>query len=190
MTASKFEVATACASDFDQVVTLQKANALLALPEDARGDGFLSSDFTAEHFEQMAQSVDLVVAREAGKVIGFLCASTLDFNRNMPLPAAMMQRFPHLKIRSRNFDEVLSYITGPVCVEKSYRGQGVFEALYNKLFDATAMNYDVALAFIATSNPRSLKAHEKVNMNVIDQFDFGGREYYIVARVLREVEQL
>ncbi|MBS2001393.1 MAG: GNAT family N-acetyltransferase [Cyanobacteria bacterium SZAS LIN-5] len=185
MQVSKFQVTTAGALDFEQVVTLQKANSLAVLPEDARGDGFLSSDFTAEQFEQMAKSVALIVALDAGQVIGFVCASTPEFNRNVPVPAAMMQRFPRIKIGSRRLNEVSSFISGPVCVEKSYRGQGVFEALYNKLFDATATDFDVALAFIATSNPRSVKAHGKVGMDVIDRFDVAGREFYIVARVLR-----
>lgn len=181
----EFEVEAAQQSDFEQVVSLQKRNSLAVLKADELDDGFLSSSFSATQFAQISESVALYVARNNSSVIGFVCASTPEFNRSFPLPAAMIERFPEISIGSHLLTELRSFITGPVCVDKNYRGQGIFEALYGALFEAQKTRFDVALALISVANKRSIKAHQKVGMDAIDSFRFGDREFFIVARSLR-----
>lgn len=43
-------------------------------------------------------------------------------------------------------------------------------------------HYDVGIAFVSLSNPRSLQAHTaKLGMRVIDEFEFGGERYNTLA---------
>lgn len=181
----EFEIGRAFGGDFDQVVSLQNRNSVTALSEDQRGDGFLRSAFTAAQFEEMAQSVAIIVARDAGEVVGFVCASTVEHNRDNPLVVAMIDRFPQISLGSQSLKSLRGCIAGPVCVDKNYRGQGLFELMYARLFEEAASDYDAVLAFVSTANTRSVAAHQKVSMNVVDTFQYVGRDYFIVARLIR-----
>lgn len=185
----KFDIGRAVGPDFDQIVDLQNANSITVLSDEERADGFLSSAFSAAQFEEISTSVALVVARDNAQVIGFVCASTVASNRKLSLPAAMIARFPEIKIGSRCLEEMKSYIVGPVCIDKNYRGRGAFEGLYNRLFEETAKEFDVAIAFISTNNTRSVAAHKKVGMEEIDTFRWGDREFFIVGRSLDPIER-
>jgi L-amino acid N-acyltransferase YncA len=180
-----FQFRLAFGDDFEKMVPLQNQNLATALSDDQKSDGFLSAAFTAEQFKRMSESVAVVVALDATDVIGFVCASTAEFNSSSPLPAAMIARFPEVMIGTQRLDKLKSFVAGPVCVDKNYRGQGVFEGLYAELFENSPVEYQVALALISTANPRSVRAHAKLGMEVVDSFLFAGREFFIVARTVR-----
>ena len=180
-----FEYRLAIGEDFEKIVLLENQNLATVLTDDQKSDGFLSGSFTAEQLRLMAQNVAIVVARNGNDLIGFVCASTAEFNSQRPLVAAMIARFPEIVIEKQRLDELKSFIAGPVCVDKNYRGQGVFEGLYETLFRDAPVQYQAVLALVSTVNPRSVRAHEKVGMKVVDSFNFDGRGFLIIARRIR-----
>lgn len=64
-----------------------------------------------------------------------------------------------------------AYAYGPICVDASMRGQGLPKALYARL--AECMGERRGLLFINRSNVGSLKAHQKMGMDVVAQFQIG-----------------
>lgn len=173
----------AVGEDFEKMVELQNGNLITTLG-DQKSDGFLSAAFTAEQFTEFRESVAVIVAVDDTSVVGFACASTVEFCKQNPLPASMIARFAGIVIGGKNLAELRSVICGPICVAKNFRGKGIFEELYSTLFRSVGNDFDVALALVSTENPRSIKAHEKIAMTSVDNFEFNGREFYTVARML------
>jgi hypothetical protein len=72
-----------------------------------------------------------------------------------------------------------SYQYGPVCVDKSVRGQGVFEQLFEFSLAQMAGRFDVLVTFINKVNPRSFAAHtKKVKLDVLQEFEYNNNQYY------------
>jgi len=75
-----------------------------------------------------------------------------------------------------------SYQYGPVCVDKSVRGEGVFEAVYKFALKEMSARYPFMVTFINKINLRSYQAHtRKVNLDVISEFDFNNNHYFKLA---------
>jgi L-amino acid N-acyltransferase YncA len=69
-------------------------------------------------------------------------------------------------------------------VDKANRGSGIFERLYETLWALLPSHYEVAVALVSTSNPRSLAAHKKIGMIEVDQFVYNDKTYNTVAKKL------
>ena len=77
-------------ADLPAVLALQEASLFSNLTEQQREEGFLSAAFTQDHFRQMADELAVLVADDAGKVCGYLCAGSVSFHTQFPLLAAMV----------------------------------------------------------------------------------------------------
>jgi predicted GNAT superfamily acetyltransferase len=93
----------------------------------------------------------------------------------------MMARFGVAKFEDRSLANWATIITGQVCVYKTSRGLGIFERLYEELWQLTPAQYKLAIALVATSNPRSLAAHKKIGMSEVHQFAYNGKTYNTMA---------
>jgi hypothetical protein len=168
--------------DLPAVLALQEANLLGNLTPQQRGQGFLSARFSAAQFTEMAADVAVMVAADADGIAGYLCASSLAFNRRVPLLAAMIERFPDIQFLGRALSAQRCLIYGPVCVAGSRRGSGVLRGLYAALRAEIAGDYDAGVLFIARDNPRSLAAHaDGLWMTVVGDFAFADGRYWILA---------
>lgn len=75
-----------------------------------------------------------------------------------------------------------SYQYGPVCVDKSVRGKGVFEAVFHYALNQMSKRYPFMVTFINKINPRSYEVHtRKVNLDVINEFSFNNNQYFKLA---------
>ena len=169
-------------ADLTGVLALQEANLFDNLSPEARRDGFLSARFTHAQFAQMDADVAVVVAANAGRVAGYLCASGIEYNRQFPLLAAMIARYPDLSFRGRPLSEQATCVYGPACVDRDFRGRGVLRGLYQALLDDVADRFAAGVGFISKDNPRSLAAHvDGLGMHKLGEFEFNARRYWILA---------
>ncbi len=176
------EFATLREEELEAVLQLQEANLKDNLSAAETEHGFLSARFNAQQFLEMRADVTVVVAREAGEVAGYLCGSTLAYNRQFPILAAMADRFPDLSFRGDRLDLQDPLIYGPVCVGRPWRGQGVLRGLYGALRRAAAPRFRVGVCFVAADNPRSLRAHILgLGMEPLGDFGFAARTFRILG---------
>lgn len=179
----------AVASDFESLVRLQNANLASNLPAGERQSGFLSVGFSIEQFAAMNDNLAVVVAVQDAEVKAFLCASTVEFNQSLALPAAMIARFPRVKYQGQPLSTLPVCIVGPVCIDQSLRGQGMLTRLYDCFFAIAPQEFDVAVVFVSVDNLASIKAHEKLEFEVVDEFEFNSARYFIMARRFRFAEE-
>jgi hypothetical protein len=145
-------------------------------------EGFLSARFSREQFLEMDRDLAVIVAAQGERIAGYLCASSVELNRRIPLLAAMMGRYPDLRFGGEPVDQLSSFVYGPVCIDHEFRGAGVLTQLYQTLLTELAGRFDVGVAFVSKDNPRSLAAHvSKLGMCNVGDFELNGKHYWIVA---------
>jgi len=168
--------------DYAGVLALQEANLYDSLSAAARRDGFLSARFSREQFARMDRDVGVLVARDAERVVGYLCASGVELNRQFPLLVAMIERYGEVSFHGRALADQKTFVYGPVCVDRAHRGRGVLRGLFRTLQRELGGGFDAGVAFVAEDNQRSLAAHvEGLGMHDAGGFEFKGKRYRILA---------
>lgn len=168
-------------ADLHGLIALQDANLHDALEPAQRNDGFLSARFDEAQFAHMNRDIAVIVARETERIVGYLCASGIAANRDIPLLATMIAGFSRTDFLGRSLSSQRSFIYGPVCVANSHRGAGVLRGMYDRLRDQLAGDYDAGVLFIAKSNGRSLGAHHKLGCTIVGEFRHDDKAYWTLA---------
>ncbi len=173
-------------NDFTQILQLQRENLLSHLDEEAREEGFLSVEFTASQLAEISRTSGIFAAFENGRMLGYLMAETIEFGRRSPIIAVMVNRLDRLLFLGTSLKDASVFIYGPVCIDRCCRGQRVLEGLYNLMRESLKGQFDVGVAFVSKSNPRSYYAHvKKLGMSVIDEFHYQGNSFWTLAFSLR-----
>jgi len=168
--------------DHAGILALQEANLFDNLSAEARRDGFLSARFSREQLVQIDRDVGVLVARDAERVVGYMCASGVELNRQFPLLLAMIGRYDEVNFQGAALADQKTFVYGPVCVDRAYRGRGVLRGLFQALLRDIAGRFDAGVAFVAEDNRRSLAAHVAgLGMHDVGRFEFNGRLYRILA---------
>jgi L-amino acid N-acyltransferase YncA len=168
--------------DYAGILELQEANLFDNLSEEGRREGFLSARFSVEQFGQMNRDAAIVVAVDAGRVTGYACSASVKDSRRYPILSAMIETFGRTTFLGTVLADAKVCIYGPVCVDRAARGQGVFRKLIHTLKEELAGHYEIAAAFIAKSNARSISAHvDGLGMTLTGEFDFSRKSFWIVC---------
>ncbi|HYL18443.1 MAG TPA: hypothetical protein VEV20_07165 [Burkholderiales bacterium] len=174
--------ARATGSNYPGILALQEANLFDNLSAEARADGYLSARFSQAQFEHMNADVAVVAATHGDRVAGYLCASSVDFNRQFPLLAAMIGCYDDVIFRGRSLAKQSTFVYGPVCIARTDRGGGVLRGMFDELLREVAGRFDAGACFVAAGNARSLAAHRQgLGMQRVAEFEFQQRGYHILA---------
>lgn len=168
-------------ADLPHIIALQDANLHDALRPAQRDDGFLSARFDAAQFTAMDRDIAVVVADDAQGIVGYVCASSVTSNQDIALLATMIAAFPRTDFLGRSLSSQRSFIYGPVCIAHAHRGRGVLRALYDRLRDELAGDYDAGVLFIAKRNGRSIGAHHKLGCTIVGEFRHDDQAYWTLA---------
>jgi L-amino acid N-acyltransferase YncA len=93
----------------------------------------------------------------------------------------MFEKFESLQWKNKSLNDYTYYVMGQICVDKQYRGQGLFDALYQKHKEVYSKQFDLIVTEIATRNHRSINAHKRVGFETIDTFTDDTDEWNVVA---------
>jgi hypothetical protein len=179
------EIGRFVTGDLDGMLALQDANHVDRLAPGARRRGFLSARFSRERFEALAADLAVVVAREGGCVVGFMCASRRDFQSGSPIVAGLLAALDGLAFDGRGLPGERLCIYGPVCIAAEQRGRGLLRRLFATLKAELAGSFEIGVAFIARENPHSFQAHvHGLGMLPIGSFSRDERRFDIVAFAL------
>ena len=177
------EIRYATTADLDGLLDLLQANHVNSIPENEKKDGFVTTNITRE---QLCELIDkengVTVAIDKGQMIGFALAGSWDFWKPLPLFAYMIEHLREFQLHGHTLTEENSYQYGPVCVDRTYRGTGVFERLFTYSLESMAPRYPYMATFINQINPRSYAAHtRKAGMEESGKFDWNGNHYWLMA---------
>jgi predicted GNAT superfamily acetyltransferase len=181
-TATSKEFRRVIPADYAAILKLQAANFIANLSEEERKTGFLSAEFTPEQTAHIAEDLGTMGAFIDGCVAGFLCAFRRDFETGSPVIAEMLESYDGMTFEGRSLNSFNSYIYGPACVAREYRGRGLLRGLYDAQKKDLAGQFEIGVAFVSRSNPHSLDAHVKgLGMTEVGNFECRGNTYVTLA---------
>jgi GNAT superfamily N-acetyltransferase len=179
-TAVEFRRATP--DDFGGILRLQADNFIGNLTVERQQEGFLSAELTPDQLALMARDLAVLIAHNQDRVVGYLCAATIECCRSIPLVEAMLRSFDHVRYEDRLLSAYRFFIYGPVCIDRAYRGKGLLVGLYRQLLQAVTDRFKIGVALIAKANSLSLHAHvTKLHMVAVGEFEFAGHGYVTLA---------
>ena len=154
--------------DLHQILSLQKLNLKNEISDETKKEqGFLTVNHKIEELALMQQSTPQIVARANGQIVAFALAMLPDLGKLISDLQPMFTILEGLSWRSQKLTDYNYYIMGQICVDVNFRGQGVFDQLYQKHKEIYSSEYDLCITEISTSNTRSQRAHERVGFQTI-----------------------
>jgi len=172
--ASTFLFRRALDEDLVGVYELQVQNHADNLSGSQKKDGFLSICFNAEQLKEMADDGIMIVALCGVRVVGYLSTQTCQYNLEIPISKVMIETLSH------SIEQDRTLVCGPVCIDSSFRGQGILEQMYAHLARESTGTFTTGITFVSASNPRSIAAHrDKLNMIPTGQFEHDGKTFEI-----------
>lgn len=182
MTLEAVQFRRAKSEDYAAILRLQRANYFDNLSVEERKEGFLSAEFTEKQVAAMAKDLGIMIAVCAAQLAGYLCAFRNEFNHGSPVLAKMLELYDQVEFEGKPLSTYKSYIYGPVCVDRGYRGQGLLRGLCEAQKNDLAGKFEVGVAFVARNNPHSLQAHV-TGLGMMEVGDFTARDnvYAILA---------
>jgi ribosomal protein S18 acetylase RimI-like enzyme len=94
--------------------------------------------------------------------------------------ATMINKLEAIIYINKRLADYRYYVMGQVCVDKDYRGKGVFDMLYQHHKTVFKDMFDFVVTEISVSNHRSIRAHEKVGFKTIYSYKDAMDEWNVV----------
>jgi hypothetical protein len=168
----------ASALDIDGILKLQALNLMTNLPTADYANGFVTTPFSVEHIKELLAQTGAFVAEKDGSIVGYLFAGSWEFYAKWPIFPFMVSRFPLLSFQGLQLSTRNTFQYGPICIDHSLRGSGVFLQLFETMRSSFAPRLPIGYTFINKANQRSLAAHtRKLNLDIIDDFEFNGQSF-------------
>ncbi|MEH6548527.1 MAG: hypothetical protein V7711_03315 [Pseudomonadales bacterium] len=179
----KIEFRLAENNDIDEILKLHYRYQVGSINEEDKKDGFITTAFDEEQLAELIEKEGgLFVAIKENLIVAYAMAASWGFWSKWPMFAHMMEDLSNLEYQGYSLSIDNSYQYGPVCVDKSVRGEGVFEGIFSYALEEMEKRYPVLVTFINKINPRSFVAHtRKAGLDVIQEFEYNNNQYYYLA---------
>jgi len=165
--------------DIDAILTLHNKYQIDSIKEEDKKDGFVTTAFTKEQLKDIINSEQgIFIAIKDDVVLGYVMSASWQYWGKWPMFAYMIEQLPSLYYLGQQLSVNNSYQYGPVCIDKSVRGSGLLEKLFNFSLESMSKRYSILVTFVNKINPRSMRAHkEKLGLEVIQDFEFNNNQY-------------
>jgi ribosomal protein S18 acetylase RimI-like enzyme len=173
--------------ELEQIVSLSDQNTRAKISEEERqSQGFVSWNYSLGLLRKMNEQHPHVIVKEDQRVIGYALVALKEAGAFHPDLQAMTLHLDMISYNNKKLSDYDYYVMGQICVDKAYRGKGVFELLYQKHREIFEKSYDFIVTEISTRNTRSLRAHEKVGFKTIHTYRDSMDEWNVVVWDWRE----
>ena len=180
-------LSVATIEDIEATLKLHYQYQVDQIKDEDKADGFVTTAFTSEQLKALIEREQGLFIASTGEgqnktVHGYVMAASWEFWSQWPMFAYMIQELPKLRYLQQTLSTSNSYQYGPVCIHKDHRGSGLLPSLFEFSRQHMALRFPILITFINKQNPRSFAAHtQKLNLEVIDEFQFNGNDYYELA---------
>jgi GNAT superfamily N-acetyltransferase len=166
-------------SDINNILELHKKYHIDSISEQDKLDGFVTTPFTSELLEELiTKERGIFIAKDGDRLAGYAMSASWEYWSKWPLFQFMIDGLKDLNYHGQKLDITNSYQYGPVCVDRAYRGTGVFEDLFFYALEEMASRYSFMVTFVNKANRRSLAAHtRRLGLPVVNEFEYGGQSY-------------
>jgi len=167
-------------SDINKVLKLHFRYQIDSIKEEDKKDGFVTTAFTKEQLTELIEKEQgLFIALKEDEVVAYVMSASWHFWSRWPMFAFMIEHLGELEYLGQKLSVENSYQYGPVCIDKSVRGSGVLEAIFDFAREAMSKRFPILVTLINKVNPRSYEAHtRKLGLEVLHEFSYNSNNYY------------
>ncbi|WP_299435219.1 GNAT family N-acetyltransferase [uncultured Aquimarina sp.] len=149
--------------ELEQILLLQQKNLAASISESEKEkEGFVTVEHDFDLLMSMNNQEPHIIAKDQDIVIGYTLCMTSDFGNDIPVLKPMFRQ-----IESSLDQDKMYIVMGQVCIDKDYRGQGIFRGLYRKMKLELQGKYDLLITEVAANNVRSLNAHYAIGFKTL-----------------------
>lgn len=171
----------ATSADIVSILALQADNLITNIPLDQQSSGFVTTPFTPAQIQDLIAQTGAFVADVDGEIQGYLFAGTWTYFSQWAIFPYMVSRFPNLSFQGQAITAENSFQYGPICVARSHRGSPLFPQMFKTMCHHFAHRFPIGITFINKRNGRSLAAHQKLDLTIIDEFEFIDNQFCLLA---------
>ena len=169
-------------TDLEGILTLQKTNLAQGLSAgEIQSQGFVTVDHTINQLKKLNDIEKHVIAKDDEKVIAYVLAMTQRSKHDIPILLPMFDTFDKIIYVGKKINEYHYIVVGQVCVDKTFRGKGIFDKCYSAYWEYYKDKYDFAITEIAATNTRSLQAHRRIGFKEINSYFAPDKTEWIVV---------
>ena len=169
-------------NDLQQILVLQKKNLAPNISkEEAISQGFVTVNHSEEMLVMMHKLAPSIVIKDDDIVVAYALTMLCECKNLVPELKTMFAGFDSLDWRGKRLNEYEYYVMGQICIDKAYRGRGLFELLYQKHKEVYESAFDFIITEVATRNTRSMKAHKRIGFETIHRYKDELDEWEVVV---------
>ncbi|AKQ67276.1 Protein export cytoplasm protein SecA ATPase RNA helicase [Myxococcus hansupus] len=169
-------------AELEQILALQQKNLKPALDADEmRSQGFVTVQHDLTALERMHAMAPSIVANHGEALVAYALTMPREARALAPVLEPMFALFDTLQFRGTPLNRFRFYVMGQICIDKAHRGQGLFERLYHQHREQFRNQFDLIVTEVSASNPRSLRAHERVGFETLHTYRDATDEWAVVA---------
>ncbi len=147
---------------FDGIKKLQLANLPSVIgAEEKLSQGFVTCDYDIEDLQEMNEPYPHVLAIDNNKVVGYALVLLPRYKQIMPILLPMFVKIDEAMSTDHRVRGASYFVMGQICIDKHYRGQGLFYKLYDRMKAQMSVHYNLMFTEVSSLNKRSLRAHER-----------------------------
>ncbi|KAA1245297.1 GNAT family N-acetyltransferase [Aquimarina sp. RZ0] len=162
--------------ELEEILQLQQQNLAISISkEEKKKEGFVTVQHDIEILSKMNGIEPHIIAKDGDTVIGYTLCMTKDFGQDIPVLIPLFREVEKSTYRSKNF-----IVMGQVCIDKGYRGQGVFRGLYQHMKKKLQHTYDILITEVAADNLRSLQAHQAIGFKTLVTHENDGIKWHLI----------
>ena len=158
-------------ADIQGTLALQQANLRQNIPVAVAADqGFVTVEHDPDVLTRMNRAAPSIIAKDGTTVVGYCLTMLPEFRTDIPELATLFASIDALTYAGRPVRDYTYYVMGQVCVADGYRGQQLFDRMYQHHRDTYGDRYQLLITDISEKNTRSFRAHTRVGFQPLHSF--------------------
>jgi ribosomal protein S18 acetylase RimI-like enzyme len=168
--------------ELHQVFALSKQNQKQLLDDQEKEtEGFVTWLYSFTLLKQLNDLAPHVIVKDDDKVVGYALTALRESRVFHPDLHTFLQFLATINYQDKPLLYHSFYLMGQVCVDKAYRGKGIFRQLYQHHKEVYSKDYGFILTEVSTSNKRSLSAHQAIGFKTIYTYKDAMDEWEIMV---------
>jgi len=167
---------TSNTAELEQILQLQQRNLPKQLSEEEKKtQGFVTVEHDLNILSKMHDFHPHIIAKDKDKVVAYALSMSTTFKSEIPVLIPMFNELNKLQT-DPNF-----IVMGQICVDKAYRGKGIFRGLYTTMATTFSNKFKSIITEIDSTNTRSLQAHEAIGFKKVCEYKSGKQLWKVVS---------
>lgn len=142
--------------------------------------GFVTVQHDEKLLQEMHATIPHVIALDDGRVVAYALSMARDFAQRIPVLIPMFATIDGLTYEGNLLSDRKYYVMGQICVDADYRGRGIVKEMYALHKTLNNADFDYFITEVSSSNPRSMRAHQKVGFKTIHSYRDATDEWHVL----------